>query len=140
MNKREFAERLKVTYRDIFDRAIEYEEISPTEMLVKTDNGRVYLYNTWGDTIRNMPKDSNMDRDNFAVEVGERLRRIMDKKGVTQEILSKKTGITQTMISRYIIGKSIPSLYSADRISRALECDIRDFLYRYWERPCSKNH
>ena len=64
---KEFIERLKVAYRSIFDRAIEYEEISPTEMLVKTDNGCVYLYDTWDDTIKTIPKDSNMDRDNFAV-------------------------------------------------------------------------
>lgn len=131
MDKREFAERLKLTYRHIFDRAIEYEEISPTEMLVKTDDGRVYLYDIWGDTIRTMPKDSNMDIETFAIEFGERLRRIMDRKGITQEILSEETGISQTIISRYILGKSIPGLYAVDKISIVLGCRIDDLFYRY---------
>ena len=131
MNKREFAERLKLMYRPIFERAVEYEEVSPTEMIVKTDDGHVYLYDTWGDTIRHMPSDSDMDKDRFATEVGERIRRIMDKRGITQEDLSESTGISQTMISRYILGKNIPGLHAADKISRALRCTVNDLLYRY---------
>ena len=131
MNKREFAERLKLMYRPIFERAVEYEEVSPTEMIIKTDDGHVYLYDTWGDTIRHMPSDSDMDKDRFAMEVGERIRRIMDKRGITQEELSESTGISQTMISRYILGKNIPGLHAADKISRALRCTVNDLLYRY---------
>ena len=131
MNKREFAERLKLMYRPIFERAVGYEEVSPTEMIVKTDDGHVYLYDTWGDTIRHMPSDSDMDKDRFAMEVGERIRRIMDKRGITQEELSESTGISQTMISRYILGKNIPGLHAADKISRALRCTVNDLLYRY---------
>ena len=131
MNNREFAERLKLTYRSIYDRAIKYEEVSPNEMLIKTEDGCVYLYDTWSDTIRTMPKNSNMDIETFAVEFGERLRRIMDRKGITQEILSEETGISQTIISRYILGKSVPGLYAVDKISMVLGCKIDDLFYRY---------
>ena len=131
MNKREFAERLKLMYRPIFERAVEYEEVSPTEMIVKTDDGHVYLYDTWGDTIRHMPSDSDMDKDRLEMEVGERIRRIMDKRGMNEEELSESTGISQTMISRYILGKNIPGLHAADKISRALRCTVNDLLYRY---------
>lgn len=131
MNNREFAERLKLTHRPIYDRAIKYEEVSPNEMLIKTEDGCVYLYDTWGDTIRTMPKNSNMDVETFAVEFGERLRRIMDRKGITQEILSEETGISQTIISRYILGKSVPGLYAVDKISMVLGCRIDDLFYRY---------
>lgn len=131
MNNREFAEHLKLTHRPIYDRAIKYEEVSPNEMLIKTEDGCVYLYDTWGDTIRTMPKNSNMDVETFAVEFGERLRRIMDRKGITQEILSEETGISQTIISRYILGKSVPGLYAVDKISMVLGCRIDDLFYRY---------
>lgn len=131
---KEFIERLKITYRPIFEKAIEYEQISLTEMIIKCDDGSVYLYETLGDTIRSMPRDSNMSKDRFTIEVGERIRRIMDKRKITQEMLSKMTGISQTVLSRYILGKSTPGLYAADKISRALNCSVSDFLYRYWER------
>ena len=131
MNNREFSERLKLTYRPIYDRAIKYEAVSPNETLIKTEDGCVYLYDTWNDTIRTMPKNSNMDIETFAVEFGERLRRIMDRKGITQEILSEETGISQTIISRYILGKSVPGLYAVDKISMVLGCKIDDLFYRY---------
>ena len=131
MNKREFAERLKLTYRPIYDSATKYEEVSPNEMLIKTENGCVYLYDIYGDTIRTMPKNSNMDIETFAIEFGERLRRIMDRKGITQEILSEETGISQTILSRYILAKSIPGLYAVDKISIVLGCRIDDLFYRY---------
>ena len=131
MDKREFTERLKLMHRPIFERAVEYEEVSPTEMIVKTNDGHVYLYDTWGDTIRHMPSDSDMDKDRFAMEVGERIRRIMDKRGITQEELSNKTGISQSAISRYILGKNILGLLTADKISRALGCSVDDLFYRY---------
>ena len=131
MNKREFVERLKLTYRPIYDSATKYEEVSPNEMLIKTEDGCVYLYDIYGDTIRTMPKNSNMDIETFAIEFGERLRRIMDRKGITQEILSEETGISQTIISRYILGKSVPGLYAVDKISIVLGCRIDDLFYRY---------
>lgn len=131
MDKREFTERLKLMYGPIFERAVEYIEVSPTEMIVKTGDGLVYLYDTWGDTIRHMPSGIDMNRDRFAMEVGERIRRIMDKKGITQEELSNKTGISQSVISRYILGKNILGLYTADKISRALGCNLDDLFYRY---------
>ena len=62
---KEFIERLKITYRPIFEKAIEYEQISLTEMIIKCDDGSVYLYETLGDTIRSMPEDSNMNKDNI---------------------------------------------------------------------------
>ena len=47
-----------------------------------------------------------------------------------QKDLSKKTGISETMISRYMNGLSNPGFFVVDKIARALDCSMDDLRYR----------
>ena len=59
----------------------------------------------------------------------------MNEKCIGQEALSEITGISKVTISGYVNGKSLPSLYNADRIAEALSISIDkllDFPKRYY--------
>ena len=62
---------------------------------------------------------------------GDNLYRIMYRKGVSQEELSKEIGITQTMFSRYVTGKSSPSFYTVEKIIKYLDCSYEELTYDY---------
>lgn len=81
-------------------------------------------------TIRKLPRDSNnMSEEEYRIEFSMRLKKIMYRKGWTQDDLSEATGITQAMISRYISRKATPSFYNVDKIAKALGCSTDEFRY-----------
>ena len=56
--------------------------------------------------------------------VGERLRRLRQAAGLTQEALAKRLGTTQSAIARLERGRQRTSLEAVDRVAGALGCDV----------------
>lgn len=99
-------------------------------MTVKLSNGECYLYDDREQRVRRLPDDSaNLSTDEFKRDFGERLYKIMQRKFITQEELSEKTGISQPTLSNYVRGSNIPSFYAVDKIAKALECSVDDLRY-----------
>lgn len=100
------------------------------ELMVELDNGDRYLYDEIFNSIRRLPRDADaMTKDEYKSDFGARLLKVMSWKGVTQEELAKRTGIPQSMISRYINGENDPSFYKVDRIARALGVSVDEFRF-----------
>lgn len=53
-----------------------------------------------------------------------RLTSLIELVGINQTDLSKKSGISETSISRYINGEQTPSLYHAVKISKAIDIPL----------------
>ena len=129
-------ERLLTNFKNQFpcfaDRAVEYREKGPFELVVKLDDGHVISYYDTEQGIRRLPSDDScLTEEECREEFGIRLYRIMYDKGVTQSELSEMTGITQSNISNYITGRKTPSFYTVDKIARALDCSIDELRYKY---------
>ena len=100
------------------------------EIIIKTKDGEVYLYDLFDKSIRTLPEDrTNITEKQCRKEFGRRLRRIMWFRGMTQIELSEKTGIQQYAISNYTTGRTTPSFYIVDKIAKALHCSMDDFRY-----------
>lgn len=54
------------------------------------------------------------------MNIGERIKEIRLKNGITQKELAKRLGIATNSLSRYEIGERIPSLEMVDKIAVAL--------------------
>lgn len=61
-------------------------------------------------------------------EFGTNLQRMLHRKGVTQGYLAKELNTTDTMISRYVNGAIIPSVYKVCQIANIIGCDISDLV------------
>lgn len=59
---------------------------------------------------------------------GRNLQRILHKKQIDQGYLARQLGSTDAMISRYVHGISIPSVYKVARIAEILNCDISELV------------
>ena len=57
-----------------------------------------------------------------------KLYRTMMAKLKSQEDLAYESGLSQSVISKYINGKSTPSVYKLQKISDALGCSVSDLL------------
>lgn len=60
--------------------------------------------------------------------IGENIKLIRQSKGLTQEELAKKLGISKSAISRYESGQRDPNLDSADKIASVLGVALRDLV------------
>jgi DNA-binding Xre family transcriptional regulator len=117
-------------YPYLVDEAIEIVETGPSELLVRLADGSAYLYDDFDQIARPLPRDSdNMTEMECRTEFSARLRRTMLLKGVSQNELADRTGITRPMINRYMTGKSEPGFYNLDKIARALGCSLEEFRY-----------
>lgn len=100
------------------------------DITIRLQDGTTFLYDDIEGSIRRLPSDSgSMTKKECNREFGDRLYRMMNRKGITQLELSERTGLTQAQISNYINGKSTPSFYVVDRIAKALKCSIEYFRY-----------
>lgn len=121
---------LELYFPFLAEDAVYYSEQSEYELLIKLNNGKIYLYDDLEHSFRVLPRDkNNLTKDEFKKEFGMRLYKKMYRKGLTEAELAERTGLTQQQLSEYIVGKKIPGLYIADRIAKALNCPVDDLVY-----------
>ena len=115
----------KACYPLYGEHAIKYWENGPYEIYIRLDDGKILAFDFIDRSVNiaKVYKEPLTDEDRM-YEFGRRLRRIMYIKGLTQKDLSKSTGISQTMVSFYINGRSIPSFDKLDKICRVLGCSM----------------
>lgn len=117
-------------YPRIAEEVVNYYYTDKIELIVETTNGDRYLYDEIFNTIRKLPSDSgNMSKDEYRNDFGARLFKIMTWKSINQEELSKRTGIPQSAISKYINGEREPGFFKVDKIAKALGCSIEELQY-----------
>lgn len=105
------------------------------ELLIKLKDGSRVLYDDIDKTITRLPQNSNnMTEEDFKIEFGKRLRKLMSRKRITQKQLSDRTGISQSLISLYMCGDKLPNFYKADKIAKALRCSMDDLVYADFNR------
>lgn len=130
--ERNARELLELRYPSLYADAVEFIRIGPFELIVKTRDGRIWLYDDSEGTVINLdPNRSNISEESFGYQFGMRLKRMMVLKNVNQEELSDMTGISRVTISHYINGRTSPTFYNVDKIAMALGCEFTDFVYRY---------
>ena len=64
----------------------------------------------------------------WTLRFGHHLQRMLRIHGMSQGELAQKVGLTQAMVSRYIHGVSVPSVYKVCQIANAIGCDISDLI------------
>lgn len=67
-----------------------------------------------------------MDDDNFRKLFSKRLRHYMWIRDMSQAELAKKSGVSQTCVSRYLSGLRTPSGYCMAKLAAALGCSVGD--------------
>lgn len=114
----------------IYEDAKEIFDLNPIELLVERNNGSKLIYNEFHNSIRYIPKDPhNMNEDEYRSEFKYRLLSCMERYHMSQGMLSEVTGISQSILSRYMNGVSIPSFQNLDKIAKALGCSMDEFRY-----------
>jgi transcriptional regulator with XRE-family HTH domain len=62
------------------------------------------------------------------MEIGEKIKLIRNKRGLTQKELGKKIGVTAVTVGQWETGKRNPKYETLQRISNALEIDVSELF------------
>ena len=110
----------------------EFRELSEWDLLIVFKNGRKVLFDKFTGYYKDVFYDSIQDitEEQEKREFAFRLRSLMGRKGITQDILADAIDSTQAMISRYVRGETIPSVIVARKIAKVLDCSIDDLFYK----------
>jgi len=64
------------------------------------------------------------EREQFATN----FQKMFNACGKKQKDFADEVGVSQALISAFLLGKNIPSLFTFKRLCHALECDYEDLL------------
>jgi len=70
------------------------------------------------------------------MDVGKRLRKIREAKGLSQTDIEKRSGLLRSYVSRVESGYTAPSLATLEKLAKALEVEPHQLLFR--ERNSAK--
>lgn len=113
-------------------RAIDYEYYDDYELLVTLDDHSQILYDDLlGGIMYIHPNPSNdiLDEELWRQRFARRLSKKMRLHGFTQMDLAEVTGISYVTISNYMNCKTVPNLYAAEKLAKALDCTVEDLLH-----------
>jgi transcriptional regulator with XRE-family HTH domain len=72
--------------------------------------------------------------------IGERLRAIREKQGLSQTDVEQRAGIRGTYISRVENGHTVPSVAELEEIAYALGIPLHELFYDSWDPPRNLSH
>lgn len=105
--------------------------VLPFELMLIYKDGVKAVYNITFDEIRvlTVPEERDLiSEDEWRTSFSKLLCAIMARNNISQSELVIRTGINKDDIIRYCSGKVIPPFNAVDKIARALECPLDDFL------------
>ena len=62
------------------------------------------------------------------LEFAYKLRSLMSRNHITQEEMANRANTSQTMISHYMTGRSIPNAVTLNKIAKVIGCSMDDFF------------
>lgn len=123
-------ERFKLHFPRIEAKVISHYMRGNFEVVVELEDGRMFSYYDLDRTLHRLPRVGEQWSDaDYRIEFGRLLYQIMRVRGITEETLSKKTGISQHSISKYITGSVSPGFHNVVKIVKALGCSMDDLMY-----------
>ena len=91
-------------------------------------------YDSFNDSIRKIqPSNYTKDAETLRKDIGNNLKKIIQTRGLAQGDIASNCGITQAMLSRYIHGTSMPSVYILNSLASVLGCRTIDIIGESYE-------
>jgi DNA-binding XRE family transcriptional regulator len=110
---------------------LDVKMLNDYEIYFSFKDGRRFVYDTVLRGSRGFyPEGHELTDAEWKTSFKTRLYKLMTHRGVTQAELADKIGTSQTMVSHYITGRSVPGVVAAAKIARVLGCSIEDLLYK----------
>ena len=119
-------ENFKLYFPSVEKGCISWEQTDLFELEIHNKDGSIDIYNDMNHSLG--PKSDTSTDAGWKKEFERRIRKKIAMKGITQDNLSKVTGIGQPLLSLYTQGKSLPSAQKVSAIAKAIGCSVNDLI------------
>ena len=109
----------------------EIKELNQWDLLFIFKNGEKIIFDTDTGYYRNLfyKNINELTEEQEKREFGYALRTMMRRRWINQEELANRIGTSQTMISHYMKGRSIPGGIMLRKIAKVLGCSMDELFY-----------
>ena len=122
-------DRFEQYYPGIAEQAVDWWPSGKIHITVKLEDGLLFEYDYNHNTIRRLRSDADTpDVDILKKDIGYNLQKVISARGIPQNVLAERTGLTPAMLSRYIHGTSLPGVDKLKTIASVLGCRVIDIL------------
>ena len=120
-------EEFEVNFPHLVNKVIGWCPNSRYELIIDLEDGDEVIYDFMSKSIRRYKgrfndTDEYGEEDKWLLEFSRRLKNQMARQGIPRWELSRMTGISEVMISKYTNAKAAPSSFKTKLIARALSC------------------
>ena len=116
-------------YPGIHEETVDWWPSGRQCITVKLRDGMLFEYDGFMNTIRRIQSSvRDMDTVMLKKEIGHNLQKVVQTRGMPQQEIAARCGITDAMLSRYIHGTSMPGIDKIYALADVLGCRITDIL------------
>ncbi|RHT38329.1 XRE family transcriptional regulator [Firmicutes bacterium AM31-12AC] len=122
-------------YPQYAERTINWFPSGEMEITVRLDDRTFWVFDMMGPTIKplgnkelNPEAEDEISEEEYRIRLSRNLRIKMYHTTISQDTLSKRSGISAVTINKYMNAKATPSAYNLERIARALQCSATELL------------
>ena len=127
--------RFELRHPHFYEQAIDWWASGRLTIAFKLNDGSIIDYNDLEDTIRWVNVNDNADEETRRKAFGHNLQKFITVCGMSKGEIAERLGITNTMLSRYIHGKTMPSFDKGRQIAILMGCSMEElFDDNYTER------
>lgn len=122
-------EQFRMYFPDLYDQGVDWWKSGPYHITILLNGDDRVEFDSSENTIRWLPKiDRSVNNEILRKEIGRNIRKFIIYRGLRQQDVSEKMGITDAMLSRYINGTSLPGIDKLYNLASVLECRVDDLL------------
>lgn len=128
----EMFEMFEKQYPHIAEKVMTWYPCGEFDLLIKLSDGIRILYDHFDGTVRTIfhpdPKNYQLTEDEYRREFSDKLGKMIDRRGISQQELASIAGVSKYSISKYLRRQATPSAYVVDKLARALGCSTYELM------------
>ena len=120
--------RFELRYPHFYNKAVDWWASGRISIAIKLNDGMILDYNDMDNTIRWVKVDEESTDESRKAAFGCNLQKFVTHCGMSKGDIAEKLGITNTMLSRYLHGKTMPSLDKGVQIANLMKCRVEELF------------
>ena len=109
-----------------------YMALNNFDLLIVYKNNVKELFDVYNGYRRYIPYETDaLTEEEHRKEFPRLLNKMIHRKNISQKEFAEKLGITNTMVSRYLSGKSLPGYSLLKKMAKVLDCTVDDLYLNF---------
>lgn len=120
--------RFELRHPHFYDRAVDWWASGRISIGIRLSDGDILDYNDMDNTVRWVKVGEAVTDESRRASFGANLQKFVTHCGMSKGEIAENLGITKAMLSRYLHGKTMPSLDKGVQIANLMRCSVEELF------------